>query len=488
MVAPADLRRLSAPYRTRFAAVLTAADQTLSRLYMAAAPVEEDEWTATATPVVQGMQEAVIGLAAGYTAAQLELFLPDRRISPALDVADRVLVDRSTSWLSSPVLRERKLLADGLDPIAARRQAAGYAGDLFVAEARVTERAAATATYQQHWKTRQPLKYKRIVESGACGWCRVVADRLYSADDSGKWHKHCRCTWRLITPDEASAHEPQYDNDRWRDVIGEPARRPATSRRPDPPDTPGPPPPRPRADPTPAASTESPTVIRRPSETVEWKNSAARREFEPLLQGLDELHSVGDDLAATVVVKGGRTTSKGGSFSWGNRGAKPRRRRGESGDSYRSRYDDWRNTPPREVITVHNRADDGTGAVSFLHEYGHRLDFAGQSKFYSAGTAELGSDASEAMLDLMSAMRDTPTIANAARQYKQPAFVQYFRDPTEMWARAYSQWAANQLGGPARDALVAQQRLYPGYQWPDEEFDRISPLVERVLDTRGMMT
>jgi hypothetical protein len=180
--------------------------------------------------VVQGLQQALIALAQRYTASQLELFTPTRPVR-LVDVADELLVRTDTPWLRSPMLRERRLVAVGLPPSEARQRAAGYAGDLMTAEARVTERAAATATYRQHWDTRAPLKYRRILEGGACGWCRVVADRLYSADDSGKWHAHCRCTWRLITPAEAEAHEPKFTGDRWKDVINERATRPVESRR-----------------------------------------------------------------------------------------------------------------------------------------------------------------------------------------------------------------------------------------------------------------
>lgn len=220
---------------------------------------------------------------------------------------------------------------------------------------------------------------------------------------------------------------------------------------------------------------------------VEWASPTAKRKYEPLLQGLDELHGVGDDLAATVVKQGGKTDHLGGKFSWDNRGPKPRRKRGESYDEYRTRRSEWIDGPRRDVITVHDRGD-GTEDLSFLHEFGHRLDYTGSdSVFHSSTGARLSPEASEAMADLMTAMADTPTMVNAYRNFRDPAFVTYFRDPTEMWARAYSQWAANELGGPAREALERYQRLHPNHQWTDEEFTRLSPLLERVLVTRGMM-
>lgn len=53
-------------------------------------------------------------------------------------------------------------------------------------------------------------------------------------------------------------------------------------------------------------------------------------------------------------------------------------------------------------------------------------------------------------------------------------------------ARAYSQWAAEQLGGAELDALNAW-RATPGLQWTDEEFAVIRPLVEDVLRARGYL-
>ena len=70
------------------------------------------------------------------------------------------------------------------------------------------------------------VKYKRIPQAGACGWCRVVADRLYSvkakeASPLGAWHTYCRCTWRQVTAQEAAAFTPRYGDGEWRTVIDE---------------------------------------------------------------------------------------------------------------------------------------------------------------------------------------------------------------------------------------------------------------------------
>ncbi len=66
-------------------------------------------------------------------------------------------------------------------------------------------------------------QYMRVTQAGACGFCRVVASRLYSygATLRGEgWHHACRCTWREVTPDEASTWENPLAGE-WREVITE---------------------------------------------------------------------------------------------------------------------------------------------------------------------------------------------------------------------------------------------------------------------------
>ncbi len=53
-----------------------------------------------------------------------------------------------------------------------------------------------------------------------------------------------------------------------------------------------------------------------------------------------------------------------------------------------------------------------------------------------------------------------------------------------MWARAYSQWAAEQLGGEALTAPRSSQIKKLIYQWPDEEFATLRTHVESAPSTR----
>lgn len=87
---------------------------------------------------------------------------------------------------------------------------------------------AAIATEEAEGRPLSPSKtqFKRITQAGACGFCRVVADKLYSPKaqqnrPTGSWHGYCRCTWRRVTPTEAQRFAPRYDESRWKSVIKE---------------------------------------------------------------------------------------------------------------------------------------------------------------------------------------------------------------------------------------------------------------------------
>lgn len=67
-------------------------------------------------------------------------------------------------------------------------------------------------------------QYQRVTQAGACGWCRVVASRLYSygATLRGEgWHSSCRCTWRQVTPEEAATFQSPLAGGNWSEVIKE---------------------------------------------------------------------------------------------------------------------------------------------------------------------------------------------------------------------------------------------------------------------------
>jgi peptidoglycan hydrolase-like protein with peptidoglycan-binding domain len=157
-----------------------------------------------------------------------------------------------------------------------------------------------------------------------------------------------------------------------------------------------------------------------------------------------------------------------------------------------------------------------------MHEFGHRTDFIGDIDAHMEGRIKLSTRTSyysagdtPAVRAFQQAAKETSTIADANTNYRDSKYIQYFRAEHEVWARAYSQWTAEQLGGPELEALRAQQRassrtvggkvnwvqdekgvwIKEGggvqtksiYQWPDDEFSKLGPMIEGVLRERGLL-
>lgn len=205
-----------------------------------------------------------------------------------------------------------------------------------------------------------------------------------------------------------------------------------------------------------------------PSKMLDFDTPAARR-FQPLAEQVDQLHGLKPGGRQTVVVTG-KASNKGGHFSTGRKSRK------------------LRASDNRMEIRVNDRGD-GTEALSFLHEVGHRTDYDSTLSAYAPWTtANRSADpaVARAVLEFHEATRATNTIARVPSGWPL-SYRQYFRSPEEIWARAYSQWAANRIGGDARRALEAAQLRNPGFQWPDDEFATIAPLVENILRARGLM-
>jgi hypothetical protein len=137
--------------------------------------------------------------------------------------ADRLLADR-VKTLHSPVIKVRtelsvgKGIAEALDAVVPDVE-----GMTFNAN-RAAERLSMDAINWPSFKNGKAMLYRRVVTPGACGWCVMVATRLYAAESatmsipgvkaskgdlmrgSAIWHRGCRCTWQLVTFDQANAY------------------------------------------------------------------------------------------------------------------------------------------------------------------------------------------------------------------------------------------------------------------------------------------
>jgi hypothetical protein len=134
----------------------------------------------------------------------------------AADVADLAKVDRSR-MLHSPVVAVRSELAAGRKPADAVAAAASDVSASTDAHARAVERVVMDATRWPRFKNGVAMMYKRVPQNKACGWCRIVATRLYSAKSgkaSARWHDACRCTWTLVTLQEARTYAATLSSSR----------------------------------------------------------------------------------------------------------------------------------------------------------------------------------------------------------------------------------------------------------------------------------
>ena len=124
--------------------------------------------------------------------------------------ADEDFADRALN-LHSPVIKHREALGASPAEQAARQIAANVTSQTFNA-GRAAERRAMDRAFPR-FKNGQQMRYVRVPQAGACGWCQIVSTRVYSFDSfqaGAQWHANCRCTWRALSPDEANLYTKTY--------------------------------------------------------------------------------------------------------------------------------------------------------------------------------------------------------------------------------------------------------------------------------------
>lgn len=263
----------------------------------------------------------------------------------------------------------------------------------------------------------------------------------------------------------------------------------------------------PEVPPAPPVAVPEPVVVpgpvagtRLPTDALAYATPAARERFAPLTEALNGLHGLPDDGAPEVKVKlGATTTNKGGHFA--PYGVKPtlRRKKGEDYATFRARKTEAirKARVPEIRVNPNWNAENDHSSLSFLHEFGHRTDFTystGRDYYHSTAGAALTNDAErQAMGEFLTLVRNSDYFIDARQQTLRGgvAYYNYWTDPAEVWARAYSQWAAGRLGESFPELAVQLDRMRTGrtgyYQWPDEDFVPVAAAVENVLRSRGLM-
>jgi len=126
---------------------------------------------------------------------------------------DAQLADRVLN-LAAPVVKVREATSLGATLEAAVNDVADHVEGVTYNTSRAAERMALDAvTKWPTFKNGQAMLYRRVPQAGACGWCILVATRLYplSASKRGPaWHRGCRCSWQLAAESQVKAYDAAH--------------------------------------------------------------------------------------------------------------------------------------------------------------------------------------------------------------------------------------------------------------------------------------
>ncbi len=470
------------------------------------------EFAKRAARVVAAAQQQIATAAVRYVETYASLVEGERWAS-GIDPATAVKMARQGTPVVDvyrrPTVTARTTLARGGTFDAAMAAARARAVSAANTDVALAARQAAADTMQAHPRC---VGYRRVPDSKACAFCLTASTQRYRVVDLMPLHNYCHCTIAPIIGDrdpgqvidrallerlKRTAGRPDYWNAKGIDVAihqhGE--LGPVLAAAEDAFDALG------RAATAEVIAPQPPTTTRpagttSPADVVEWVTPKAEKELAGLLEELDKIHGFdpADGIGRTTVRWGGKTTSKGGHFA--PQGPRTKRKRGESFESFRQRRIAAMNRVDQPEILV-NDTGERSYVVSFLHELGHRLDYY-QRAYLTEGAhgrpdvyprhREVGLNGWD---DFFTAATRNDHFDAARKTALQSGtnYWRYFTSRKEVWARAYAQWSSKRIGGDAWTAFEAYRARHAWYQWPDELFDReIAPMVEKVLQARGLMT
>ena len=340
-------------------------------------------------------------------------------------------------------------------------------------------------------------------------------------------HPNCRCSMVMVS--DARLYEPpsRLGTGEPGDPFRVPQRTPsATGRefgqRPLPRNVPQPPPVSMPTPSTPAAQPATPAVRYGPGpngqrtvrdaidlpEAQKGELLKRRQSIDELIDKIDDIHGLPDDgMAATSLKFGGKNQGKGGHFTPGTRGPKPRRKKGMTFDEWRDVVNEYNARPVTPEIMIAKTREEfiGQGMSDFIHELGHRLDWDTSNyvsrRAWSSPEArslmsrrgpqwvehldEIVDDEIRDFLELGKIVRE----AESVKTYLKGASVghrQYFTSIEEVWARAYNQYIAEIVADPRVVSYMDRMKKI-GYQFSDDEFDNVRAIVDRILRRRGLM-
>jgi hypothetical protein len=111
--------------------------------------------------------------------------------------------------------------------------------------------------------------------------------------------------------------------------------------------------------------------------------------------------------------------------------------------------------------------------LTAAHETGHFLDLegVGAKGRFATDTGEAGTNAVIAALKASAAAKSLEAQRDASTSTRERAYFNYMLDPKELWARAYSQFIAQESGNPTLQAELGKAHAAaPGRQWAKDDF------------------
>lgn len=226
----------------------------------------------------------------------------------------------------------------------------------------------------------------------------------------------------------------------------------------------------------------------------ELKNRVDR--LNEVVDAIDEIHYIPNDgmKNTTVRLAGTKNQGKGGHFSPGTRGPKPRRAKGESYSDYYDRIRIWAKKETNPEILVAAREWEGVGGEmnSFAHELGHRIDrynddYYTRQAWFKYRKGESLNEGEQAVVDLIEAVKETASFKRYYGSLRDMGSRDYFGSPHEIWARSYNQWIGDLSQNKKMMDAIEYLAEKAGYQYTKEEWETIGPLVTRIMEKRGLM-